>query len=139
MVLPAPGRFSITKGWPKIPWYFSASMRATMSVPPPAEAPTMMRTGFDGQGTSWAAAIVEIVTATAARRCCSVLFMGAMKIATFNVNGIVSRLPHLLEWLGKEAPDSLCLREPHAPSPRLPPARRPHSGFLAHLPRHVPV
>jgi exodeoxyribonuclease-3 len=82
-----------------------------MSVPPPADAPTMMRTGFDGQGTSWAAAIVEIVTATAARRCCSVLFMGAMKIATFNVNGIVSRLPHLLEWLGRESPDIVCLQE----------------------------
>jgi exodeoxyribonuclease-3 len=37
--------------------------------------------------------------------------MGAMKIATFNVNGIVSRLPHLLEWLGRESPDIVCLQE----------------------------
>lgn len=27
----------------------------------------------------------------------------SLKIATFNVNGIHSRLPHLLEWLRREA------------------------------------
>ena len=34
-----------------------------------------------------------------------------MKIATFNVNGIRSRLGHLLEWLAKESPDVVCLQE----------------------------
>jgi exodeoxyribonuclease III len=34
-----------------------------------------------------------------------------MKIATFNVNGIKTRLPHLLEWLGREQPDVACLQE----------------------------
>lgn len=34
-----------------------------------------------------------------------------MKVATFNVNGIKSRLPHLLEWLAKEQPDVACLQE----------------------------
>jgi len=34
-----------------------------------------------------------------------------MKIATFNVNGIKSRLPHLLLWLEKERPDVACLQE----------------------------
>ncbi|UPG87415.1 exodeoxyribonuclease III [Luteibacter aegosomatis] len=34
-----------------------------------------------------------------------------MKIATFNVNGITARLPHLLEWLEREAPDVACLQE----------------------------
>lgn len=34
-----------------------------------------------------------------------------MKIATFNVNGITSRLPRLLEWLAQEAPDVVCLQE----------------------------
>ena len=34
-----------------------------------------------------------------------------MKIATFNVNGIKSRLPHLLEWLKREQPDVACLQE----------------------------
>jgi len=34
-----------------------------------------------------------------------------MKIATFNVNGITSRLPRLLEWLAESAPDIACLQE----------------------------
>ena len=34
-----------------------------------------------------------------------------MKIATFNVNGIRSRLPNLLEWLQRETPDIVCLQE----------------------------
>ena len=34
-----------------------------------------------------------------------------MKIATYNVNGIKSRLPNLLEWLAREAPDVACLQE----------------------------
>ena len=34
-----------------------------------------------------------------------------MKIATFNVNGIHSRLPRLLEWLGESQPDIACLQE----------------------------
>jgi exodeoxyribonuclease-3 len=34
-----------------------------------------------------------------------------MKIASFNVNGIRSRLPRLLEWLDDGAPDVLCLQE----------------------------
>ena len=34
-----------------------------------------------------------------------------MKIATFNVNGIKSRLPNLLEWLKREQPDVACLQE----------------------------
>ena len=34
-----------------------------------------------------------------------------LKVATFNVNGIRSRLPHLLAWLEKEKPDIACLQE----------------------------
>lgn len=34
-----------------------------------------------------------------------------MKIATFNVNGIKTRLPHLLQWLEREQPDVACLQE----------------------------
>ncbi len=34
-----------------------------------------------------------------------------MKIATFNVNGIHSRLPRLLEWLADASPDVACLQE----------------------------
>jgi exodeoxyribonuclease-3 len=34
-----------------------------------------------------------------------------MKLATFNVNGIKTRLPQLLDWLEKDAPDVACLQE----------------------------
>ena len=34
-----------------------------------------------------------------------------MKIATFNVNGIKTRLPRLLEWLEEARPDVACLQE----------------------------
>jgi exodeoxyribonuclease-3 len=37
--------------------------------------------------------------------------MDTLKIATFNVNGIKSRLPHLLQWLEREQPDIACLQE----------------------------
>jgi len=43
-----------------------------------------------------------------------------MKIATYNVNGISSRLPRLLEWLEKEQPDVVCLQELKAPDNRFP-------------------
>jgi exodeoxyribonuclease-3 len=34
-----------------------------------------------------------------------------MKVATFNVNGITSRLPRVLEWLEEAQPDIACLQE----------------------------
>lgn len=34
-----------------------------------------------------------------------------MKIATFNINGILGRLPRLLEWLDQAQPDVVCLQE----------------------------
>lgn len=37
--------------------------------------------------------------------------MDTLKIATFNINGIRARLPNLLEWLEREAPDVACLQE----------------------------
>ncbi|QNH14512.1 exodeoxyribonuclease III [Xanthomonas sp. SI] len=37
--------------------------------------------------------------------------MKTLKIATYNVNGIRSRLPQLLEWLRREAPDIVGLQE----------------------------
>lgn len=43
-----------------------------------------------------------------------------MKIATFNVNGIRSRLPNLLEWLQRDAPDVVCLQELKAPDDAFP-------------------
>ena len=34
-----------------------------------------------------------------------------MRIATWNVNSVRQRLPHLLDYLGKAEPDALCLQE----------------------------
>ncbi|MBW2123149.1 MAG: endonuclease/exonuclease/phosphatase family protein, partial [Deltaproteobacteria bacterium] len=33
------------------------------------------------------------------------------RVASFNVNGIRARLPLLLDWLGREAPEVVCLQE----------------------------
>ena len=43
-----------------------------------------------------------------------------MKIGSYNVNGIRSRLPNLLEWLQREAPDVVCLQELKAPDEAFP-------------------
>lgn len=34
-----------------------------------------------------------------------------MRIATFNINNVVSRLDVLLDWLAQEEPDVVCLQE----------------------------
>jgi exodeoxyribonuclease-3 len=46
--------------------------------------------------------------------------MAHLRIATFNVNGIRSRLPHLLQWLEREQPDIACLQELKAPDESFP-------------------
>jgi exodeoxyribonuclease-3 len=46
--------------------------------------------------------------------------MPALKIATYNVNGIRARLPHLLLWLEREQPDVACLQELKAVSEGFP-------------------
>jgi exodeoxyribonuclease-3 len=43
-----------------------------------------------------------------------------VKIATFNVNGIRSRLGNLLEWLQGESPDIVCLQELKSPDHEFP-------------------
>jgi exodeoxyribonuclease-3 len=43
-----------------------------------------------------------------------------MRIATFNVNGIRSRLGNLLDWLAREQPDVACLQELKAPDEAFP-------------------
>ncbi|UPL08231.1 Exodeoxyribonuclease III [Pseudomonas sp. IsoF] len=46
--------------------------------------------------------------------------MRALKIATFNINGIRSRLPALLAWLEREQPDIACLQELKAADQQFP-------------------
>jgi exodeoxyribonuclease III len=54
-----------------------------------------------------------------------------MKIATFNVNGIKTRLPHLLEWLAREQPDVACLQELKALDEGFPRADIERAGYGA--------
>ena len=48
ILVPAPGRFSTMNCWPSRSESHWPIRRATMSAPPPAGKPTMMRTGRDG-------------------------------------------------------------------------------------------
>jgi exodeoxyribonuclease-3 len=52
-----------------------------------------------------------------------------MKIATYNVNSIGSRITNLLEWLGRESPDVVCLQELKAPDNRFPAAAIRQAGY----------
>jgi exodeoxyribonuclease III len=54
-----------------------------------------------------------------------------MKISTFNVNGIRSRLAHLLDWLATESPDVACLQELKAPDSSFPIAAIRAAGYGA--------
>ena len=54
-----------------------------------------------------------------------------MRIATFNVNGIVSRLPALLDWLRLTSPDVVCLQELKAIDSGFPIAAIREAGYGA--------
>src|SRR5215469_14093640 len=54
-----------------------------------------------------------------------------MRIATFNVNGISSRLPSLLRWLDGARPDVVCLQELKAPQEKFPAAAINAAGYKA--------
>jgi len=55
----------------------------------------------------------------------------AIKLATFNVNGIRSRLPHVLQWLEREAPDVACLQELKSADHGFPKAEFERAGYGA--------
>lgn len=52
-----------------------------------------------------------------------------LRIATFNVNGIQSRLPHLLTWLERETPDIVALQELKASQDAFPEAAIRDAGY----------
>ena len=54
-----------------------------------------------------------------------------MRVATFNVNGIGSRLGALLQWLDETQPDVACLQELKAPQERFPLAEINAAGYGA--------
>ncbi|MGN6222168.1 exodeoxyribonuclease III [Pseudoxanthomonas sp.] len=54
-----------------------------------------------------------------------------LAVATFNVNGIRTRLPHLIAWLRQEAPDVACLQELKAVDEGFPRAELEAEGYHA--------
>ena len=54
-----------------------------------------------------------------------------MKIATWNVNSLRVRLPHLLDWLGREQPDAVCLQETKVEDALFPAAELERAGYVA--------
>jgi exodeoxyribonuclease III len=75
--------------------------------------------------------------------------IGAMKVATWNVNGIRARAAQLLEWQGREQPDVICLQELKAELAQIPEqcmlagyhafwhARKGYSGVALQLRREM--
>ena len=54
-----------------------------------------------------------------------------MKLATWNVNSLKVRLPHVLDWLGKNQPDALCLQELKMEDAKFPLADIQAAGYHA--------
>lgn len=52
-----------------------------------------------------------------------------MKIATWNVNSLKVRLPHLLDWLATESPDVVCLQETKTTDEVFPAAELEQAGY----------
>jgi exodeoxyribonuclease-3 len=54
-----------------------------------------------------------------------------MKIATWNVNSLRVRLPHLLDWLAAHSPDAMCLQETKCDDATFPAAELAAAGYCA--------
>ena len=54
-----------------------------------------------------------------------------MKLATWNVNSLKVRLPHVLDWLASEQPDVLCLQETKQEDKAFPYADLEAAGYYA--------
>ena len=54
-----------------------------------------------------------------------------MRIATYNINGITSRLPVLLDWLKETKPDIVCLQELKTTDDRFPGTELKKAGYSA--------
>jgi exodeoxyribonuclease III len=55
--------------------------------------------------------------------------MAAMRIVTYNVNGIGARLDNFLRWLEERTPDIVCLQELKAPQEKFPEAAIRDAGY----------
>ena len=56
-----------------------------------------------------------------------------MLIASWNVNSITVRLPHLLDWLKSASPDHLCLQELKTVEEKFPFDQLSEIGYSAHV------
>ena len=54
-----------------------------------------------------------------------------MKLATWNVNSLKVRLPHVLDWLAANQPDVLCLQETKTEDHNFPVAEFQAAGYHA--------
>jgi exodeoxyribonuclease-3 len=54
-----------------------------------------------------------------------------MKIATWNVNSLRVRLPHLLDWLAAHSPDAICLQETKCEDATFPSAELAAAGYCS--------
>lgn len=54
-----------------------------------------------------------------------------MKIATWNVNSLRVRLPHLLDWLAAHSPDAICLQETKCEDATFPSAELAGAGYCS--------
>ncbi len=52
-----------------------------------------------------------------------------MKIATWNVNSLRVRLPHLLDWLAANSPDAMCLQETKCEDATFPAGELTQAGY----------
>ena len=65
------------------------------------------------------------------RPCRRIPYNGAMKIASWNVNSLKVRLPHLLQWLASAQPDLVALQETKLEDARFPVAELAEAGYRA--------
>jgi exodeoxyribonuclease-3 len=54
-----------------------------------------------------------------------------MRVATWNVNSLRVRLPHLLDWLAKHSPDAICLQETKCEDATFPAAELRAAGYCS--------
>ena len=54
-----------------------------------------------------------------------------MKLASWNVNSLTIRLPRLLEWLGANAPDVVCLQETKLEDSKFPADALQSAGYAS--------
>ena len=56
---------------------------------------------------------------------------GRFRLATWNVNSLKVRLPHLLDWLASAQPDLMCLQETKLEDANFPRAEIEAAGYQA--------